>query len=94
MKVLANLSYWSAKHLGDTGLKPMQERGRIQEGKVADITIFNPKTVKDNADYKVGTNGLPPSGIPYVLVNGVVAVKDSKLVQDAYAGQPIRFPVK
>ncbi len=94
MKVLANLSYWSAKHLGDTGLKSMQVRGRLQEGVVADITIFDPKTVKDNAGYKMGTNGLPPSGIPYVLVNGVITVKNSKLVPDAYAGQPIRFPVK
>jgi len=94
MTVVANLSYWTAKHLGDTGLEAMKVRGRIQEGMVADITIFDPKTVKDNADYMAGKNGLPPTGIPYVLVNGVVTVKDSKLVQDAYAGQPIRFPVK
>ncbi len=93
MKVLANLSYWSAKHLGDTGLESMQVRGRIQEGMVADITIFNPETVKDNADYMVGKNGLPPSGIPYVLVNGVITVKNSELLPDAYAGQPIRFTV-
>ena len=93
MGVLANLSYWSAKHLGDTGLKSMQMRGRIQEGKVADITIFDPKKVADRADYLPGKNGLPPVGIPYVLVNGVVTVKNGKLVPDAYAGQPIRYPV-
>ncbi len=40
MRVLANLSYWVAKHLGDTGLEAMKLRGRMQEGKVADITIF------------------------------------------------------
>ena len=91
MGVLANLSYWSAKHLGDTGLESMKVRGRIQEGMVADITVFDPKTVTDRADYAPGKNGLPSAGIPYVIVNGVVAVRDSELVQDAYGGQPIRF---
>jgi len=94
MTVIANLSYWPAKHLGDTGLEAMQKRGRIQKGMVADITIFDPKTVQDNASYEKGKNGLPPSGIPYVIVNGVITVKNSKLVPDAYAGQPIRFPVR
>jgi len=94
MTVVGNLSYWSAKHLGDTGLEAMQKRGRIQEGMVADITVFDPKTVADRSDYAAGKNCRPSAGIPYVLVNGVVTVKDSKLVPDAHAGQPIRFPVK
>ena len=94
MTVLANLSYWSAKHLGDTGLESMKRRGRMQEGMVADITVFDPKTVTDKADYAAGKNGLPPDGIPYVIVNGVVTIKNSKLVPDAWAGQPIRFPVR
>ena len=94
MTVLANMTYWPAKRLGDTGLKDMQVRGRMQEGMVADITLFNPKTVRDNADYGPGKNALPPDGIPYVLVNGVITVKDGKIVKSAHAGQPIRFPVK
>ncbi len=94
MRVLANLSYWSAKRLGDTGLEAMQKRGRLQEGMIADITIFDPETVTDNADYAAGKNGLPSSGIPYVIVNGVVTVRNGKLVKSARAGQPIRFPVR
>jgi N-acyl-D-glutamate deacylase len=35
---------------------------------------------------------LPSTGIPYVLVNGVVVVKDST-VQKVFPGKPIRFPV-
>ncbi len=93
MQVVANMAYWPAKRLGDTGLEAMQKRGRIQEGMVADITVFDPETVADRADYGAGKNGLPPVGIPYVIVNGVVTIKDSKLVPDAYAGQPIRYPV-
>ncbi len=93
MQLIAQNSYWSAKHLGDAGLKAMQERGRMQEGMVADITVFNPETITDNADYLSGKNGLPSTGIPYVLVNGVVVVDDSKVLE-VFPGQPIRYAVE
>ena len=94
LHTIAQLSYWTAKHLGDTGLKAMQERGRMQEGMVADITVFDPEMVTEHATFKSGTNGLPSTGIPYVLVNGVVVVRDSKVLKDVYSGLPIRFPVE
>ena len=94
MHTLSQLSYWTAKHLGDTGLKAMQERGRMQQGMVADITLFNPDTVTEHATFKKGTNGIPSTGIPYVLVNGTIVVKDSKVLKDVNPGQPIRFPVE
>jgi hypothetical protein len=93
MFTLAQLSYTSAKHLGDTGLKAMQERGRVQVGKIADLTIFDPEKVAPRATYKVGENALPPTGIPYVVVNGKIVVKNS-VVQHVNTGQPIRFPVE
>jgi N-acyl-D-aspartate/D-glutamate deacylase len=71
----------------------MQDRGHVQVGKVADLTIFDAEKVAPRATYKVGENGLPPVGIPYVVVNGTIAVKNS-VVQDVQAGQPIRFPVE
>ena len=89
MQSLAQLSYNSAKPLGEMGLKAMQERGRMQVGKVADITIFDPETVTDNATYAKGT--LPTTGMPYVLVNGTIVVKDSRVLKDVNPGQPIRF---
>ena len=93
MHSLAQLSYWSALHLGDAGVLAMEERGRLQLGMVADITIFDPDTVTDNSDYKAGSNGLPATGIPYVLVNGEMVVQNSK-VQKRMVGQPIRFPIE
>jgi len=93
MFTLAQLSYWSAKHLGDMGLEAMQVRGRMQIGMVADITIFDPETVEDKATYKAGEQGLPTAGIPYVIVNGDLVVKNSEF-QRVWAGQPIRFPVE
>ncbi len=94
MHTISQLSYWSARHLGDTGLKAMQVRGRMQEGMVADITIFDPENVTERATFKSGTNGLPSTGIPYVLVNGTIVVKDSKVLKDVNPGQSIRFPVE
>jgi len=93
MFTLAQLSYWNAKHLGDTGLEAMKQRGRVQVGRIADLTLFNPKTVKANATYKAGENGLPPTGIPYVIVNGTIVVKEGKVLP-VKPGQPIRFPVE
>ena len=92
MHVLATFSYNPAKYLGDTGLEAMKVRGRMQKGMVADITVLDPETVTDNATYEQGT--LPTTGIPYVLVNGTVVVKDSKVLKDVFPGEPIRFPVE
>ena len=66
----------------------------MQEGMIADITVFDPENVKENATFKAGSNGLPSSGIPYVLVNGTIFVEDSQVLEGVYAGQPIRFPVE
>jgi cytosine/adenosine deaminase-related metal-dependent hydrolase len=92
MQILAASSYNPAKYLGDTGLEPMKVRGRLQEGMVADITILDTNTVKDNATYLKGT--LPTTGIPYVIVNGEIVVSDSIVRKDVNPGQPIRFPVE
>jgi len=94
MHTLSQLSYWTAKHIGDTGLKALQERGRMQEGMVADITIFDPENVTEHATFKSGTSGLASTGIPYVLVNGTVVVSDSKVLKDVYPGQSLRFPIE
>jgi N-acyl-D-glutamate deacylase len=93
MFTIAQASYWPAKHMGDTGLEAMQERGRLQVGKVADITIFDAETITDNSTFKVGEHGTPTTGIPYVVVNGTIVVKDSKVLP-VKPGQQIRFPVE
>ncbi len=65
----------------------------MQEGMVADVTVFDPQTVTDNATYAKGT--LPSTGIPHVIVNGAIVVRDSEVLKGVNPGQPIRFePVK
>jgi N-acyl-D-amino-acid deacylase len=54
----------------------LTDRGRIAIGLVADITIFDPRTVIDRSDY------LNPQrlseGVRFVLVNGRIALLDGK----------------
>jgi cytosine/adenosine deaminase-related metal-dependent hydrolase len=89
MHVIAAMSYRPAKHLGDTGLSAMRERGRLQAGMIADITVFDPQTVTDIATYAAGT--LPSTGIDWVLVSGRVTVDAGRVRDDVFAGEPIRF---
>jgi cytosine/adenosine deaminase-related metal-dependent hydrolase len=92
MQILAASSYNPAKYLGAAGLGAMKERGRLQRGKVADITILDPASVRDNASYVKGT--LPTTGIPYVIVGGKIVVRDSEVLKNVRPGQAIRFPVE
>ena len=66
----------------------------MQEGMVADITIFNPGTVRDNSSLEAGKNSLPSTGIPYVIVGGTTIVKESRVLKDVFPGRPIRLPIK
>jgi len=47
-------------------------RGTIKDGNWADVTIFDLATLADNATYDEPTRS--PSGIEWVLVNGVVVI--------------------
>jgi N-acyl-D-aspartate/D-glutamate deacylase len=85
---VSKMTYMIARYLEDNGVPQMADKGRIQEGKDADITIFDPETVQDNATMKDG--GLASTGIPYVLVNGTVVVRDSEMVDNVFPGKPIR----
>jgi len=92
MTAIAKMSYLPAKFLEENGVPQMANKGRIKVGADADITIFDPKTVRDNSTMKQA--GLPATGIPYVIVNGTIVVKDSKVLKDVYPGKPIRLPVQ
>ena len=50
----------------------MKNKGRIRIGADADITVFDPETVKDTGTYETGPQF--SRGIPYVIVNGVLVV--------------------
>jgi len=91
MLAVSKMTYMIARYLQDNGVEQMAHKGRMQVGADADITVFDPKTVKDNSTMKDG--GLPSTGIPYVVVNGTMVVKDSKVLKDVFPGKAIRCPV-
>lgn len=63
------------------------DRGLIRVGAAADIVCFDPEGVQDTATYE--TPRRHPTGIPWVLVNGVV-VKDGDRHTGALPGRGLR----
>jgi len=67
-----------------------QDKGRIRVGADADITVFNPNTVIDKATYEKPLQY--SEGIQFVLVSGVLVVKDGTLVEGIFPGRGVRAP--
>jgi hypothetical protein len=91
MLALDKMSLMVARFLEENGVESMKTKGRLQEGMDADIIVFDPETVTDNSTQANGA--LPSTGIPSVIVNGTVVVKDSKVLKSVYPGKPVRLPV-
>jgi N-acyl-D-amino-acid deacylase len=66
----------------------LKDRGLLREGYSADITVFDPDAVWDNASYLEPES--PPSGIDYVLVNGHVVVERGEPDVSVLAGHVLR----
>ncbi|MGA8556174.1 MAG: amidohydrolase family protein, partial [Candidatus Acidiferrales bacterium] len=64
-------------------------RGLLQTGYYADITVFDPTTISDDATYAEPTK--LSRGIDYVIVNGQLEF-DHGAVTEAKAGRPLRGP--
>jgi len=67
----------------------LSNKGRLQVGADADITIFNPAAVKDRATFE--NPAQYSEGIPYVMVGGVWTVKNGELQKDVFPGKGIRY---
>lgn len=67
----------------------IRDRGILQEGFYADITVFNPDTIAEHSTYE-NPNQLS-TGVEDVFVNGVAVVQDGK-VTGAKPGVALRGP--
>jgi N-acyl-D-aspartate/D-glutamate deacylase len=67
------------------------ERGRIAEGKFADITVFDPNTIEDIATFSQPHQY--PRGIRHVLVNGVAVIRNGALT-GAKPGRVLKGPAR
>jgi dihydroorotase/N-acyl-D-amino-acid deacylase len=54
----------------------LQNRGILREGMKADITIFDPQTIRDISTYE--NPHRYPEGIKYVIINGTITVENGK----------------
>ena len=57
----------------------LEDRGSIAVGNYADLVVFDPKTIKDNATFEAPHQY--PTGIPYVIVNGEVTIDKGELTK-------------
>lgn len=64
------------------------DRGRLEEGKAADVVIFNYDTIQDKATFTEPHQY--PDGIPYVIVNGELVISNGEHT-GAMPGQVIKL---
>ena len=65
----------------------LRERGQLREGWFADVVIFDPETVADQATFEEPHQY--PVGIDWVLVNGAIAVENGQY-RNIRAGRVLR----
>ncbi len=65
----------------------MKRKGRVQRGSDADLTVFDPDTIIDTADFDGELSY--SKGVEHVLVNGTFVVRDGALVEGARPGLAI-----
>lgn len=69
----------------------MQQKGRLQVGKDADVVVFDLASVSDKATY--AAPNARSVGMRHVVVNGVPVIRDGELVREALPGRAIRRKV-
>ncbi len=82
MDALRKMTVMPADRLG------LKSKGRIAVGADADITVFDPARVIDRATFEQPAQY--SDGIPYVLVNGILVVKNGELVESTLPGRGVR----
>ncbi|GII97349.1 amidohydrolase family protein [Sinosporangium siamense] len=72
----------------EASVPAMRRKGRVQPGCDADLVVFSPGEVTDQATYAESTR--PSTGYAHVLVGGQHVVRDGEPILDARPGRAIR----
>jgi N-acyl-D-aspartate/D-glutamate deacylase len=89
MDAITKMTLMPAQRL-ERRVPSMRSKGRIRVGADADLTIFDPQSIIDQSTFQEPAKYA--AGIRFVLVNGVLIVKDGELQSNVYPGRPIRAP--
>ena len=65
----------------------LKERGVLKTGYIADVVVFDPKTIDERATYE--NPEVLATGVRYLLVNGKLAVDGGKLT-NVLAGRTLK----
>ena len=89
MDALTKMTLMPAQRL-ERRVPSMKNKGRIRLGADADLTIFDPHSIIDRSTFQEPAKYA--EGVKFVLVNGVLIVKDGRLQSGIHPGRPIRAP--
>jgi len=89
MDALTKMTLMPAQRL-ERRVPSMKNKGRIRVGADADLTIFDPQSITDRSTFQDPAKY--SEGIKFVLVNGVLIIKDGQLQSGVSPGRPIRAP--
>jgi N-acyl-D-aspartate/D-glutamate deacylase len=67
-----------------------RQKGRLQEGRDADIVVFDAATIRDRSTFEKPM--APSVGVRYLVVGGTVVVDEGKVVPDVFPGRAILGP--
>jgi dihydroorotase len=87
MEALRKMTILPARRL-ESFAPQMAKKGRLAEGMDADVTVFDAARVIDRATFAEPAQ--PSDGIRYVIVNGMLVVKDGAIIDEARPGRAIR----
>jgi N-acyl-D-aspartate/D-glutamate deacylase len=91
MTALRKMTLMPAERLQERA-PAFRDKGRIQVGADADITVFDPESIIDKATFEEPLQY--SEGIRYVLVNGIPVVSESEIVKDVLPGRAARAPLQ
>lgn len=84
MEAIQKITFLPATRM-EKSIPSMKNKGRLEVGVDADVTIFDPQTIRERATYQDPNH--PSEGIEYTVVNGVMVLEKGKAVPNVSSGR-------